>query len=142
MKLKPPVQHNMQSVSFRDVNEFLAYLPAKELAVVELLRQVIFNCIPDVREHLSYNVPYYKRHRNICLIWPASILWGSKKSYTGVRFGFCNGNLLQDEINYLDKGNRKQVYWKDFNSVQDIDVDLLKAYLFEAVEVDDQFKKK
>ena len=60
----------------------------------------------------------------------------------GVRLGFTSGNLLHDEINYLDKGDRKQVYWKDFYNIKDVDVDLLKPYIFEAALVDSAVIKK
>ena len=60
-----------------------------------------------------------------------------------MQFGFNKGYLIQDDIDWLEKGNRKQVFWKTFHSVKEIDVDLLKAYIFEAVIVDeDLFKKK
>jgi hypothetical protein len=58
-----------------------------------------------------------------------------------VRFGFQQGYLLTDEINYLDKGQRKQVYYKDYLTNKEIDADLLRTYIFEAVIVDKQFKK-
>lgn len=43
---------------------------------------------------------------------------------------------MKDELNFLEKGMRKQVYWKEFNSTREIEADVLKAYLFEAVEID------
>ena len=132
----------MQNVSFKSVDELIDFLPSDELKIFQFLRQLVLSCIPDVSEKLSYNVPYYKRHKNICFIWPASILWGQKKTYDGVRFGFTNGYLLIDEIDYLDKGNRKQVYYKDFTSIKDIDTDLLKAYIFEAVLIDQDLADK
>ena len=60
----------------------------------------------------------------------------------GVRMGFSNGYLMQDELNYLDKGDRKHVYWKDFYSLKDIDTDLIKAYIFEAAYIDQEMKRK
>lgn len=129
----------MQTVSFRNVDEFLEFLPKDELEIVSLLRKIIFDCIPNVTEKLSYNVPFYKANKNICFIWPACVLWGKTKSYSGVRLGFTNGNLMRDEILFLDKGNRKQVYYKDFSDVNKIDVDLVKSYIFEAALID---KKK
>ncbi len=74
-------------------------------------------------------------------IWPASVLWGKTKSYEGVRFGFQQGYLLTDDLNYLDKGERKQVYYKDYLTIKEIDADLLRTYIFEALMVDKQFKK-
>lgn len=131
----------MQNVSFRSVDEFLEYLPDKELKIVKELRSIVRECLPLVTETLSYNVPYYKMRKNICFIWPASVVWGHKNSYEGVRFGFTYGSSLRDEINYLEKGNRKQVYWKDFTNGDQIDKELLMAYIFEAALVDEQFHK-
>ena len=128
----------MQNVSFKSVEEFLDFLPDDELKITEILRELITNCIPDVTEKLSYNVPYYKRKKNICFLWPASVLWGKKKTYEGVRFGFVNGHLLNDDINYLHKGDRKQVYWKDFTTVTKTDLEILKTYLLDAVILDGQ----
>lgn len=132
----------MQSVEFRSVDEFLDYLPADELTIVERLRKIIFDSVPYITEKLSYNVPFYKVNKGMFFIWPSAILWGKAKSYHGVRFGFQQGYLLTDEINYLDKGDRKQVFYRDFLSLKDIDTELLKTYIFEAVVVDEQFKKK
>jgi hypothetical protein len=131
----------MQNVNFRSVEEFLDYLPADELKIVEALREIVFECIPDCTEKLSYNVPFYKRSSNICFIWPASITWGGVKQH-GVRFGFTKGYLIRDESHYLDKGDRKQVYWKDFFALKEIDADLLRSYLLEAVELDALVKPK
>ena len=132
----------MQNVNFRNIDELLEFLPEGERKIVELLRKIVISCIPDIEEKFSYNVPYYKRHFNICYIWPSSVPWGNVK-LTGVQFGFNKGYLMQHEVGWLEKGNRKQVFWKTFHSVKEIDADLLKAYIFEAVIVDeDAFKKK
>lgn len=132
----------MQNVSFKSVEEFLDFLPEDELKVTEFLRTIVFECIPDATEKLAYNVPYYKRHKNICFIWPASILWGKKKTYEGVRLGFVSGHLLTDPEAYLEKGERKFVYWKDFGSIKEIDVDLIKSFLFEATLIDQPSLRK
>ena len=121
---------------FSSIDEFLDFLPEQERQITEYLRDLIYGCIPDVSEKLSYNVPYFKKHKNICFIWPGSVLWGKKRSYEGVRLGFTQGYLLEDEINYLDKGDRKQVYWRDFRSLEEIDSEVLCAYIFEAVVLD------
>lgn len=134
------IKIKMQNVSFQTVEEFLEFLPDDELKIVTVLRELVLSCMPDACEKLSFNVPFYKRHKTVCFIWPASVLWGKRKTYIGVRFGFANGYLLQDEIGYLDKGARKQIYWRDFTSVKSIDIDLLKAYLFEAIMLDDETK--
>ena len=72
-------------------------------------------------------------------IWPATVFWGKRQTYEGVRFGFQQGYLLTDELNYLEKGKRQQVYWKTFKGIEEIDPDVLKAYIFEAAMIDDTF---
>lgn len=132
-----PAKQKMQNVSFRNVEEMLDYLPDEEREMTELLRKIVFSCHPEITEKLSYNVPYYKLHKQLCFIWPAAILWGKKKTYAGVRFGFTSGHLLTNETGYLDQGNRKFVCYKDFLSLKDIDAELLRAYIFEAIAIDE-----
>lgn len=127
----------MQGVSFRNIDDFLAFLPENELAIVEALRSIVADCIPDCKEKLSYNVPYFSRYYRICLIWPASVPWGNVK-LNGVQLGFVNGNLLLDESHYLERGSRKQVYTKTFNSVAEIDADLIRSFIYEAVLIDEE----
>jgi hypothetical protein len=138
--MKAKVKKKMQNVSFNTVDEFLDFLPAEELLIVDYLRKIIFDCLPECEERLAYNVPFYRRHSNLFFIWPPSVKWGNT-GHSGVRFGFTNGNLLSDETNYLDRGSRKQVYWKDFQSIKEIDVDLIKAFIFEASIIDEEKAK-
>ncbi len=121
---------------FRNIDEFFDFLPEDELEMVRLLRSIIYSCLPNCTEKLNYNVPFYRLHKPTCFIWPASVMWGEKVTYQGVRLGFNQGYLLKDEINFLEKGTRKQVYWKSFHALEEIDIDLVKTYLFEAAEVD------
>ena len=86
-------------------------------------------------------VPFYKKNKSMFFIWPASVFWGRKQTYKGVRIGTQPKYLMSDETNYLDKGERKQVYWCDFTNIKDIDIDLLKTYIFEAAIIDKQFEK-
>ncbi len=132
--------NKFQNVSFSSVDEFLDFLSNEELKLVQHLRQIILECIPACQEKLAYNVPFYYRHSRICFIWPSSIPWGKVKE-EGVMLGFSKGNQLNDELDYLEKGERKQVYTKTFFTIKDIDIDLIKTYLFEAVALDEQLKK-
>lgn len=134
-------RNKFQNVDFESIEDFLNYLPTDERQMVDVLRDLILDSIPNVKEKLSYNVPFYKRHSNICFIWPASVPWG-KHNQKGVRLGFTKGYLMNDDMGYLDKGDRKQVYTKDFMSASEIDVDMVKAYVYEAVLVDERNRKK
>jgi hypothetical protein len=125
----------MQDVYFRTVDDCLDYLPEDQLAITLALREILLQTIPNVVERLSYNVPYYKRFSHICFIWPGAIPWGST-TRAGVRLGFTKGYLIDDDIGYLDKGNRKQVCWHDFQTISDLDHDLITMYILMASEID------
>lgn len=129
----------IQPVKFKSVGELLDFLPGQELRIVETLRDIILSTLPECREKLAYNVPYYYRHSRICFVWPSSIPWGGIDS--GAAIGFCKGYLLPDEINYLEKGTRKEVYTKTFPAPEEIDPDILRSYLFEAREIDENLYK-
>lgn len=134
----------MQDVHFKSVEECLDYLPEDERRITERLRSIVFEAMPDGIEKLSYNVPYYRKHGNICFIWPGSVPWG-KVTQKGVRFGFTSGYLIEDPEGYLDKGTRKQVYWRDFYSLKDIVREPLLQLLHQAILIDAQIaaeKKK
>ena len=123
-----------QNVSFSTVEELLETLPPEERKLVEQLRAIVFACIPDAAEKLSYNVPFYYRHTRICFIWPGSVPWGGIKE--GVMLGFCKGNRLTD-IGYLDKGGRKSVFTKTFYTTKEINRETISQLLYEAVSIDE-----
>lgn len=125
----------MQPVKFGSVDEFLEFLPDHEREIVDILRSIVMDCLPEAMEKLSYNVPYYFLKSRVCFIWPASVPWGNVKM-NGVVLGFCKGFLMQDDQQFLERGNRKQVYTKTFTDKSQIDRDLLQTYLYEAVELD------
>jgi hypothetical protein len=103
-----------QKVTFKDIEAFLAYLPESELRIVNLLRRIIIDCIPDCQEKLAYNVLFFYRRSRICYVWPGSIPWGGFKE--GVAIGFCRGSELIDEGDYFDKrgkGIALKVFFKD-----------------------------
>lgn len=129
--------NNIQPTKFKSLGEFFDFLPADELKIVEHLRGIIYEELPDCEEKLAYNVPFYYRHSRICFLWPASVPWGGVDS--GVAIGFCKGHLLSDEIGYLEKQDRKQVRTKTFTSQKQVERDLLRSYLLEAKEIDEQY---
>ncbi len=135
-------KRKMQNVDFRTVAELLDFLPENQLAIVERLRELVFDCIPHVEERLSYNVPFYRNNKLICFIWPGSVSWGNVSTWDGVEFGFNYGYLLADEAGYLDRGKRKQVYTKRFYTVKDINEDILRDYLYEAAILDEEAGRK
>ena len=126
--------NQFQKVHFRTIADFFDFLPEKEAVVAETLRELIKATLPEATEKLSYNVPFYRKRKNICFIWPAAVPWGNIVS--GVQIGFTQGHLLQDEDHYLEQGRRKYVRVKSFQSISDIDVPLIRDLLLEAEAID------
>lgn len=126
-------------IKFQSFVEFRQYLPGEERIIMDSLRQIILKTLPPgIKEKLTYNVPFYYGKRRICLIWPSSIPWGGIKS--GVLLGFCYGNRLKDPAKYLIHGTNKQVYYKVFQSADEINTAVVKRLLKEASELDKKFK--
>lgn len=126
---------NPQGIQFTSIDEFLDNLAEEELEIVLFLQKIILECMPDCKEKLAYNVPFYYRHSRICYIWPASVPW--RKVEKGVAIGFCKGASFLDETFETTKFASKLT----FNSVKEIDVALLKQQIYEAILVDDQIVK-
>lgn len=126
----------MQNVKFETVEELLDWLPDDELRIVEILRSMVFECIPWAKEKNSFNVPFYSGQKSICFIWPGSVWWGSKKTYDGVQFGFTRGHLLSNANGHFSMGKRKQVITRTYAEMKDIDLEQLRAMLFEAAILD------
>lgn len=127
-----------QPVKYTDVDDLLFSLPKDEYEITMFLRKLIFDCLPGVKEKLSYNVPFYYLNKRICFIWPGSVPWGKTKP--GVAIGFTKGYLLSNPENYLEREDRKEVFMKTFFNVGDINVDILRLLIFEAAEIDKTIK--
>ena len=131
----------MFSVKFASLEELMDFLPEDEAALLEQARFLVQETLPDLKERISYNVPYFRGFRDVCFLWPASVLWGSKKSYEGLRFGFAQGYLLQNPAAYLDRGTRKQVFWKDLTSIKPADESALRSLLLDADRADAELRE-
>lgn len=140
--MKKPAGYRMQEVKFRDVEAFLDFLPEDERQVTDALRELVYRCIPDVKEKLSFQVPFFSRYRQLCFIWPGSVLWGKNRIHPGVRFGFNYGKQLTDPENKLLLENRKSVAYQDFVSIEEIDFEQMEAWLYESVILDDERRKR
>lgn len=79
----------------KPVDEIIADLPRSEQVIVKKLRAIILDCLPKAQEKNSYGVPFYRRNRMICFIWPPSIRWGPTKGEKEkfVVLGFCQGKF-------------------------------------------------
>ncbi|HWH63325.1 MAG TPA: DUF1801 domain-containing protein, partial [Ginsengibacter sp.] len=114
-------------------------LPEDERIIVDVLRQIITENIPaNFKEKISYNVPFFYGKKGICIVWPSTIPRGGIKE--GVLLGFWYGNKLKDAGHYLTHGTNKQIFYKIFYDVEDINEKAIVKLLREAVKLDNQWK--
>jgi len=132
-----------------DVDQMIANLPRNEQVLVNRLRALVMECIPQATEKAYYDlgIPFYTRNRLICFIWPPSVVWEAganheKRMAKGVSLGFNQGKLMSNEDGVLLAEGRKQVYVMYFKKLDDIDEAQVRALLFEAAMIDEQFAKK
>jgi len=103
--------------------------------IVDVLRGIVKSNLPATcKERFSWNVPYFYGNKGICIIWPATIPRGGITS--GVLFGFWYGNQLTDTQSFLTQGTNKQVFYKIYQSVDDIVEPPLARLLKEAAKLD------
>jgi hypothetical protein len=134
--------------AFGTIEEMIMSLPKNEQVLVNRLRAIVRECLPAATENAYYDwrVPFYRRNRLICFIWPPSLELGKYKPTEaqiarGVSLGFCQGNRMSNEDGALLSEGRKQVYVLYIKSLKEMDESQVRALLFEAGMVDEEFKK-
>lgn len=126
------------SLKIRSVLQLYEMLPGEERIITEVLRQIIREQLPAYcKEKISFNVPYFYGNKGICIVWPSTIPRGGIKK--GVLFGMWYGNRLKDTDYYLTHGNNKQIFYKIFQTADDINEKAIVKLLKEAVKLDQSF---
>lgn len=116
------------------VEEYISLLTDDERLVAARLRNIILETSPKFTEKLSYGVPYFYINSRVCFIWPASSPLSIHKQ--GVQLGFCRGNQLSNPHGIMNMADRKVVGIVLYNHLNEINEDLVKELLFEAIELD------
>lgn len=125
---------------FINVDELIDFLPEKERLIVDVLRGIIRDKLPEYcKEKISFNVPYYYGNKGICIIWPSHIPRGGIKE--GVLLGFWQGPHLSDPDQYLIKGTNKKVYYKIYKDFSELKLAPIEKLLDEAIILDKGFTK-
>jgi hypothetical protein len=125
-------------MKIESIHDLFSILPENERIIVDVLRELVLESLPSYcKEKISFSVPYFYGHKGICIIWPATIPRGGIKS--GVLFGFWYGNRLIDRDNFLTHGTNKQIFYKIYQTPEEIDDKPLKRLLKEAIKLDHSF---
>lgn len=118
-----------------NLDELYESLPGEEGLIAAVLRELIFESLPNIREKKSYGAPFYFGKKAICYVWPASITWGGKRQGKGVTLGFHQAKSLHHD-GYLSFGTRKVIGSHVFLTAEEIDVEKVILLLKQAWEVD------
>ena len=97
-------------------------------SIMLYIRQIIME-IPNMEEKYKYKIPfYYYKGKPICYL---NIL----KETNYVDLSFWDGFKLSDKYNLLKGNNRKMVKSLEFKSLKEININILKETLLEAVSI-------
>jgi len=122
-------------MKIKSILQLYEMLPEMELMIVDVLRSLVKDTLPDYcKEKISYNVPFFYGKKGICIIWPSTIPRGGIKD--GVLLGFWYGNRLADSDNYLIHGTNKQIFYRIYTDVVQIDTNAINKLLHEAAILD------
>ncbi len=109
------------------VDEFVKTRVLPELQpVVAMLRELMRETAPNVKEEISYGLPAYKGRRILAVISP------TKKDIT---FSFSHGTEFEDKFGLL-KGRGKVSRHVKIKNLQDVNKDALRYYIRQALEFD------
>jgi len=127
-------------MKIKNLVELFTILPEDERIIVDVLRQIILDALPPYcKEKISYNVPFFYGNKGICIIWPSTVPRGGIKK--GVLLGFWYGNKLKDVDGFLTRGTNKQVFYKIYQTPEEINDKPIIKLLNEAIKVDGGFSK-
>ena len=131
--MQPPIK-------IRSLVQLFDLLPENERIITDVLRQIILDNLPAYcKEKIAFNVPYFYGYKGICIVWPATIPRGGIKK--GVLLGYWYGNRLIDADQYLTHGTNKQIFYKIFQTPEEIDEAPVVRLLKEAIKLDQQWKR-
>ena len=110
------------------ISDYLYHLTSKQAGIVQFLHDLIMEN-PTIEVKRRWNLPFYYRKSWICYF---NILKNGN-----VEWAFTRGNELSNENQWLEARGRKQIYSVNFASVHDIELQLAKITLQEALLLDE-----
>src|SRR5690242_10637684 len=117
----------MSSLKIKSLLQLYELLPEQERIIVDVLRQIITgNLASYCKEKISYNVPFFYGNKGICIIWPSTVPRGGIKK--GVLLGFWYGCKLNDRDRFLSHGTNKQIFYKIYQTPEEIDERPIKSF--------------
>lgn len=117
-----------------NVDSYINTLPDERSALVQYLRHFILSVHPDISDCLKYGTLFFM----CCGTWLCYI--NAKK--TEVDIGFPRAPLMKDEQGALQQKGRKIIKTISFGYNEDVNTDVLRILILEAVRVNQSLPKK
>ncbi len=111
-----------------DIENWISHQESKYADILDKLHHWIIS-FPGLEPKIRYKVPFYYKHSWICYMNPLKP--------EGVELVFLRGIELVDDLNLLDAKDRKQVKGISFFSPEEIDFELLRVIMLEAIILDE-----
>jgi hypothetical protein len=105
------------------IDDFILGLPEEQRPMVDYLREFIRSYDDGITERIAYGLPFFYYTKPLCYL---NIL------KTGVDVGFMDGNKITQRPEFIAE-KRKRVRSILFRWEEDIDLDVLKSVLDEAI---------
>ncbi|HSJ68576.1 MAG TPA: DUF1801 domain-containing protein [Anditalea sp.] len=100
------------------VTEYIEKAPGVHSEIMEKIRSLIHDTVPNLQEEFKWNRPVFKSHKDFAYLKVA-------KSY--VTLGFNNYKLLEDKNNRLE-GTGEDMRHVKLKSMDDIDSELFSEW--------------
>ena len=110
------------------VDNYTEQQPPDHQRILRWLRQMILTSDPDIREKISWKVPFYTYHgTHLCYL---SVV---RSEPVAVDLAFVNGHELPDEAGLLESRGRKTIKSLVIRNVGDPDEDVVRTFIQEAL---------
>lgn len=115
------------------VDNYIFGFDEPERISMEILREIIFETIPQIEESIKFNCPFYSYKGLLCYIY-----WN--KTYKKVALGFVKGFRLEDKHSVLNS-DTSQIKKLFFDDPESIDIKVIQYFLKQAVQINEKRKR-
>lgn len=118
---------------FIAADEYFAYYPQHQQLFYEL-RHIIMQCCPGVREVMRWNMPFYDYLGMMCYL--------AVRKTGEAELAFNEGPQMEPRPGVLQAFGRNTISSLVFNSLADLDEDLVRECVCEAMVINEEIKAR
>jgi len=114
------------------VEIYISELPENQKMIADFLRQELFNTATGIKEGIAYRLPFFYYHGPLCYFNPKN---------GGIDFGFTKAQKFTTTGQFLNFEKRKKMGSLFVDSLENLDLTVLRMVLIEAIEENISAKK-